>query len=304
MVNAISTKALSSKNIVPILSGIKFNLTKEKLILTASDNDITIQTFIPADNKDMEIEKEGSIIIQGKYILDIVRKLPDKYVNIEVEFKEAISIKEEKAAIRARKEAERRAREAEQAAAEQREREARAQAAREEAAKRAAASSRSSSSNKSSSGSSNSSNRGYSSSIKKISPGLSGSSSSGNSSSSSGTGASAASYAQNFLGNKYVYGGTSLTNGTDCSGFVQSVYSKYGVSLPRTSSSQAGSGSSVSLDEVKAGDLIFYSSGGSVNHVAMYIGDGKVVHASNKRDGIKISNMNYRTPCKARRVAN
>ena len=76
------------------------------------------------------------------------------------------------------------------------------------------------------------------------------------------------------------------------------------MSLPRTSSSQAGSGSSVSLDEVKAGDLIFYSSGGSVNHVAMYIGDGKVVHASNKRDGIKISNMNYRTPCKARRVAN
>ena len=78
------SKAISTKNLIPILSGIKFDLTKEGLILTASDNDITIQTFIPADNKDMEIEKEGSIIIQGKYVLDIVRKLPDEFINIEV----------------------------------------------------------------------------------------------------------------------------------------------------------------------------------------------------------------------------
>ena len=78
------SKAISTKNLIPILSGIKFDLTKEGLTLTASDNDITIQTFIPADNKDMEIEKEGSIIIQGKYVLDIVRKLPDEFVNIEV----------------------------------------------------------------------------------------------------------------------------------------------------------------------------------------------------------------------------
>ena len=77
-------KAISTKNLIPILSGIKFDLTKEGLTLTASDNDITIQTFIPADNKDMEIEKEGSIIIQGKYVLDIVRKLPNEFVNIEV----------------------------------------------------------------------------------------------------------------------------------------------------------------------------------------------------------------------------
>ena len=78
------SKAISTKNLIPILSGIKFDLTKEGLILTASDNDIKIQTFIPADNKDMEIEKEGSIIIQGKYVLDIVRKLPDEFINIEV----------------------------------------------------------------------------------------------------------------------------------------------------------------------------------------------------------------------------
>lgn len=78
------SKAISTKNLIPILSGIKFDLTKEGLTLTASDNDITIQTFIPVDNKDMEIEKEGSIIIQGKYVLDIVRKLPDEFINIEV----------------------------------------------------------------------------------------------------------------------------------------------------------------------------------------------------------------------------
>lgn len=78
------SKAISTKNLIPILSGIKFDLTNKGLTLTASDNDITIQTFIPESEKNMEIEKEGSIIIQGKYILDIVRKLPDEFINIEV----------------------------------------------------------------------------------------------------------------------------------------------------------------------------------------------------------------------------
>lgn len=80
------SKALSSKNLIPILSGIKFDLSKERLTLTASDNDITIQTYIEntKDNEVMKIENTGSIIIQGKYILDIVRKLPDEYINIEV----------------------------------------------------------------------------------------------------------------------------------------------------------------------------------------------------------------------------
>ena len=77
------SKAISTKNVIPVLAGIKFNLTKKKLILTASDNDITIQTYIDCDNEDIiKIKQEGSIIIQGKYILDIVRKLPDQYINI------------------------------------------------------------------------------------------------------------------------------------------------------------------------------------------------------------------------------
>lgn len=79
------SKAISTKNLIPVLAGIKFELKKKKLVLTASDNDITIQTMIEATNDDdFKIEQEGSIIIQGKYILDIVRKLPDKYINIEV----------------------------------------------------------------------------------------------------------------------------------------------------------------------------------------------------------------------------
>ncbi|HPE14818.1 MAG TPA: DNA polymerase III subunit beta [Bacilli bacterium] len=77
-------KAISSKNIIPILSGIKFELTKEKLILTASDNDITIETFIPVDKENLIIETTGSIIIKGRYILDIVRKLSNEFINIEV----------------------------------------------------------------------------------------------------------------------------------------------------------------------------------------------------------------------------
>ncbi len=78
------SKAISTKNLIPVLSGIKFDLHKDKLILTASDNDITIQTAIKLNDDNMVIEKQGSIIIQGKYILDIVRKLPDEYINIEV----------------------------------------------------------------------------------------------------------------------------------------------------------------------------------------------------------------------------
>ena len=78
------SKAISTKNLIPILAGIKFELKEEGLTLTASDNDITIQTFIPVNSEEMSIEKEGIIIIQGKYILDIVRKLPDEFINIEV----------------------------------------------------------------------------------------------------------------------------------------------------------------------------------------------------------------------------
>lgn len=110
-------------------------------------------------------------------------------------------------------------------------------------------------------------------------------------------------YALQFVGNPYVWGGTSLTNGADCSGFVQSVMSNFGISLPRTSRAQAAAGTAVSSSQMQPGDLIFYADGsGTVNHVALYIGGGQVVHASSRRTGIRISTWNYRTPSAIRRV--
>lgn len=109
-------------------------------------------------------------------------------------------------------------------------------------------------------------------------------------------------YAKEFIGNPYVWGGTSLTRGADCSGFVQSVFKKYGVRLPRNSRAQANCGTTIKVSEAKPGDLIFYGKGKTINHVAIYIGNGQVVHASSPRTGIKISNVSYRSPFKAVRV--
>ncbi|HWT75433.1 MAG TPA: NlpC/P60 family protein [Mobilitalea sp.] len=104
--------------------------------------------------------------------------------------------------------------------------------------------------------------------------------------------------AKDHLGEAYVWGGTSLGVGVDCSGFTQALYRKLGYSIPRTSRSQACSGTKISASDLKPGDLVFYGSSSYINHVAMYIGNGQVIHASNHRDGIKISNLYYRTPVK------
>ncbi len=109
-------------------------------------------------------------------------------------------------------------------------------------------------------------------------------------------------YAKEFIGNPYVWGGTSLTKGADCSGFVMKVFQKYGVKLPRNSRSQANCGTTIKVSEAKPGDLIFYARGKTINHVAIYIGNGQVVHASSPKTGIKISNISYRTPFKAVRI--
>ena len=110
-------------------------------------------------------------------------------------------------------------------------------------------------------------------------------------------------YALQFVGNPYVYGGTSLTNGTDCSGFTMSVYAHFGYGLPRTAAQQMAGLTSVSLDSIQPGDLLFYKDkSGGVGHVTMYIGGGQVVHASSSTTGIIISGVGYRTPCGAARV--
>ena len=110
-------------------------------------------------------------------------------------------------------------------------------------------------------------------------------------------------FACQFVGNPYVWGGTSLTHGCDCSGFTQTIMGKYGVSLPRVSREQAKTGVKVSSENIKPGDLIFYANRrGVVNHVGIYIGNGQVVNAASRRSGIRIYRWNYRTPVAIRNV--
>ncbi|MDY6328198.1 MAG: C40 family peptidase, partial [Lachnospiraceae bacterium] len=206
------------------------------------------------------------------------------YVNIDVKFNTAITLEEEEAKLA---EEARLAEEAKEA-----ERKAREAKAAEEARRKAAASKNTSSSSSSNaSSSSSSSNTQISDSV--------------DTSSASALRAAVVAYALQFEGNPYVYGGSSLTNGTDCSGFTMAVYNYFGYSLPHQSGSQSGCGTRVSLDSLLPGDLLFYTNGGSsIGHVALYIGNGQIIHASTPSTGIKISSANYRTPLCAVRIIN
>lgn len=106
-------------------------------------------------------------------------------------------------------------------------------------------------------------------------------------------------YAKQFLGYPYVYGGTSLTNGADCSGFTQGIFAHFGITTGRSSRDQAARGRVIPVSDVKPGDLLFYASGDYINHVALYIGGGQIIHASTPATGICLAPSNYRTPCKA-----
>jgi len=118
--------------------------------------------------------------------------------------------------------------------------------------------------------------------------------------------ASMVNFAKKYLGNRYVWGGTSLDYGIDCSGFTQAIYKEAGYWISRVSRDQARGGTTIKSGNVKPGDLVFYgnNSTGYINHVAMYIGNGNIIHASNPRTGIKISKMYYRTPVKCVRYIN
>ncbi|MDE6314394.1 MAG: C40 family peptidase [Lachnospiraceae bacterium] len=235
--------------------------------------DATVQTLIPeGESYDVVEEMDGWVKIAVD--TDIEGYVSADYVNLETEFVQAESIEEEQARLaeeeRVRKEAEEAARQADEAAKKKKQ------------SSEAAASSESSAST---------SNASAAPAEQPAAPAVS--------APAGGSRASIVNYALQFVGNPYVAGGTSLTNGADCSGFVQSVFRDCGISIPRDSRSQAAGGVEVSLGAIQPGDLLFYSDGGAINHVALYIGNGQVVHASTAKTGIKISSYNYRTPCKA-----
>lgn len=242
---------------------------------------------------------------QAAQYTELIRQQNAEIQKIEEEEKKAAEEAARKAAEEAAKKA------AAEEAAKKAQEEANKKAADEAAKKAAEASKKSSSTSGSntaaSSGSSTSSkennNTSGSSSSAATSKdnGSSSSSSSGSSGSSvsyNPTGQSVVNYACQFVGNPYVWGGTSLTNGADCSGFIMSVYAKFGVSLPHSSGAMAGCGRGVSYSEAMPGDIICYA-----GHVAIYMGGGQIVHASNAKDGIKISgNAAYRPIVAVRRV--
>lgn len=220
---------------------------------------------------------------QAAQYTELIRQQNAEIQKIEEEEKKAAEEAARKAAEEAAKKA------AAEEAAKKAQEEANKKAA-EAASKKPSTTSTTTSSNKTTGNSSSSTSKGNGSS--------SGSSSGSSNVAYNPTGQSVVNYACQFVGNPYVWGGTSLTNGADCSGFIMSVYAKFGVSLPHSSGAMAGCGRGVSYSEAMPGDIICYA-----GHVAIYMGGGQIVHASNARDGIKISgNAAYRPIVAVRRV--
>lgn len=240
---------------------------------------------------------------QAAQYTELIRQQNAEIQKIEEEEKKAAEEAARKAAEEAAKKAV--AEEAAKKAQEEANKKAADEAAKKAAEARKKSSSTSGSNTAASSGSSTSSKNNTSGSSSSAATSKDNGSSSSSSSGSSGssvsynpTGQSVVNYACQFVGNPYVWGGTSLTNGADCSGFIMSIYAKFGVSLPHSSGAMAGCGRGVSYSEAMPGDIICYA-----GHVAIYMGGGQIVHASNAKDGIKISgNAAYRPIVAVRRV--
>ena len=287
-------------------AAINFCLDEGYVFATVKDNGVHLRSKSSSDSSVVTNVFKGDCKSMKKYSKDgrwvKLRVSEGKsgwvssdFVKISVDFDQAKTIAEEKAEIAAE-----RAREAEEA------RQAAAEAAAQNENNNNGGGNVSNNnggntnngggnnySNGNSSRRSNSSSYGYSKPKRR--------SYSGGGSSGGGRGGSIVSYAKNFLGNPYVFGGSSLTHGTDCSGFTMSVYAHFGISLNRSSYTQVNNGRAVSMGNLKAGDLLFYRyGGGRISHVAIYMGGGQIIHASNERTGITISGMG--SPCAARRI--
>lgn len=250
--------------------------TETLKVRTEASTDSQVLGLVP-DQEELTVIDESNDGWVAVSIEEGTGYVSSDYVNLSTEYTYAESKEEEEARL-AKEEAERQAA-AEAAAA--------AQAAQEAAAKKNSTKSSTSTSTSSASSSAATESSSASSSQSYSAP-------------SGSNGQAVANYAGQFVGNPYVYGGTSLTNGTDCSGFTQSVLANFGISISRTAASQSGGGTAVDMSNLQPGDLLFYDNGSGIGHVSMYIGNGQVVHASNEQTGIIVSSVDYRTACAAR----
>ena len=247
--------------------------TETLKVRTTASTDAEVLGLVSGED-DLTVVDESTDGWVGVSTADGTGYVSTDYVTLDTEFTYAES-KEEEAARLAKEEAERKA--AEEAA-----RKAEEKARKAEEAKAAKAAAKKSSKSSSKSSSSSSSEKSYSAP-------------------SGSNGQAVVNYASQFVGNPYVYGGSSLTNGTDCSGFTMSVYAHFGYGLSRSSYTQVNNGRAVSMSSLQPGDLLFYKYGGStISHVAIYIGGGQIIHASTEETGIIISGMG--SPCAARRI--
>lgn len=260
--------------------------TEAKVLTMLPDGDDVVVT----DESTEGWAKVSTADGDGYVALDYVT-LSTEYIHAESKAEEEARLAREEAerqaAARAAEEA-RKAREAEAAARAAAEQEAARKAAEKQEVKKSGAGSSAGSSSGSSAGSSSGGSAGSGS----------GSSAGQSAQTASSNGQAVVDYARQFLGNPYVYGGNSLTNGTDCSGFVKGVYAAFGINLPRTSSEQRSVGYAVSLSEIQPGDIVCYS-----GHVGIYAGNNTLIHASNEKTGITLTSpVTYRSVLAVRRI--